>query len=658
MGFRSDPEFEPTCSILRPRWNGWSGAAGVFLAVTLLLNGGCGSDSSAPPASKAPPASASTPAEPGTPAAETATESAASTSPGTDAAAQADGAVVATSGGTARIPMRSDGPKSLDPIRGSTVYENQCASQLVETLLQYKYLKRPFELEPLLLAEMPTSADGLTWKFRLKPNVRFHDDGCFPDGKGRPVVSADVFYSWKRMADVRRANSKVWWLMQDTIVGFDEYQKAQNEAEKFDYDAPVEGLKIVSDQEFEVTLTKPRQSFLWKLAMFQTGVVARESVEKYGDRFGLRPIGTGPFVLKEGDWKQDQGIRFTKNPNYHECWFPEEHMPDDEADGIAAGKGQRLPILDAVDVVFYKTDQPMWLEFQAGKLDFVQVPAESFEEAFTKRTKKLTSEMRARNMKGYPVPLLDFIFRGFNMEDPLLGGYTPEKKALRQAICLALDWDEQNEAFYNGINVVYDGVIPPGLEGHPEGGQSDKAYRGPNVQRAKERLAAAGYPEGKGLPTIDYYTAKAQNGQEQSEMLQKQLAQIGVNVKVHLLDFSQLMQKVDEKTAPLFSFAWGSDYPDGENNLALFYGPNESPGANHFNFKNPEYDRLYEQIVVMPPSPERLKIYQQMQEILLEDCPYTGSMARTRFYVVTPRLKYFRPVETFENWYKYLGKTN
>ena len=137
-------------------------------------------------------------------------------------------------------------------------------------------------------------------------------------------------------------------------------------------------------------------------------------------------------------------------------------------------------------------------------------------------------------------------------------------------------------------------------------------------------------------------------------MLSKQLAEIGINVKVQLLDFSQLIQKVDEKSAQFFSFAWSSDYPDGENNFALFYGPNESPGANHFNYKNAEYDRLYEQIVSMGPSPERSKIYQRMQAILMEDCPYAGAMARTRFFVVTPQMKNFKPVETFENWYKYV----
>ena len=550
--------------------------------------------------------------------------------------------------------MPVDGPKSLDPIRGSTVYENQCSSQIIETLVQYKYLKRPFELEPLLLVEMPTSEDGLTWNFKLKPGVRFHDNDCFAGGKGRQVVSEDVFYSWKRMADVR-SKSKVWWMIKDTIQGFDEFRATQNAADKFDYDAEVEGLKIVSDEEFTVTLTKPSPAFLWKLAMFQTGIVPREAVEKHGERFGLHPVGTGPFLLKNADdWKQGVGIKFTRNPNYHECYYPEEHEESDEAFGFHLAAGQRLPIVDEIELKFFKDSQPLWLEFKAGKLDYSRVPAEYFSEAFSKRTLKLTSEMRKKGMTGHAIPLLDFIFRGFNMEDELVGGDSEKAKYIRQAICLATDWDEQNEAFYNGINKVYDGVIPPGLPGYPPDGKSEKAYRGRDLERAKELLAKAGYPNGKGLPTIDFYSSIEANGKELAEMTARQLAEAGINIKVNLMGFSQLMQKVDEKSAQMFTFAWGSDYPDGENNLALFYGPNEAPGANHFNYKNAEFDKLYEQIVTMQPSAERTKIIERMQDILMEDCPYVGGMGRTRFYVVTPRLKNFKPVETFQTWFKYL----
>ena len=550
--------------------------------------------------------------------------------------------------------MVTDGPKSLDPVRGSSQYDNHAGSQVYETLVQYKYLKRPPELEPLLLAEMPKrSKDGLTYRFKLKQEVYFQDDPCFPNGKGRKLVAGDVFYSWKRMADNDNL-PKSWWLLEDTIKGFDEYRKQQNKADKFDYDRPIDGMRIISDREFEVELTKPVQRFMWVLAMYQLAIVPSEAVERYGRRFGRHPVGTGPFTLREGDWQPGMSMVFRKNPNYHECYYPNEHMPDDEKAGFAAAAGQRLPIVDRVEVTFYVQDQPRWLEFRSGSLDYTTVPAEYFDSAFNKRTKQLKPEFRRQGVTFHAVPLLDFIFRGFNMEDKLLGGYTPEKIALRKAICAALDWNEQNDAFYNGINVIYDGQIPPGLAGHPEGGKVADSYQGPNLQLARQLLAEAGYPNGAGLPPLDYYTGRSSNSQEQVEMLSRQLGKINVQVNPNLVDFSTLLEYVDNKKAPMFSFAWGSDYPDAENNLALFYGPNESPGSNHFNYKRKEYDKLYERIRVMGPSPERTMLYEKMRNMVYNDAAFAGSMARTRYYLINPRLKNFKPTENFLNWFKYL----
>ena len=554
----------------------------------------------------------------------------------------------------ASFPLPADGPKSLDPVRGSTVYENRCASQVIETLLQYKYLMRPFDLEPLLLEDMPyASEDGRTYTFRLKKSVHFHDDPCFPGGKGREMVASDVIYSWKRIADDSQS-SKAGWIFEDTILGYEAYRDEQNASEEFEYDADMEGLKIINDHEFTVTLKKPVSRFLWTLAMFQTGVIPREAIEKYGTRFGLRPIGTGPFLLAEEDWRQGQGITFRRNPNYHECYYPDEHMPEDKTQGLHEPAGRRIPFLDVVEITFEQQSQPLWLNFRSGKYDYTGTPAENFDEAFNRRTRKLRPAWEKQGMRGYAVPSLDFIFLGFNMEDSVLGGYTEEKKKLRQAICLALDWEERNEAFYNGINTIYDGPIPPGMAGHPKDGQAPVSYRGPDIQRAKQLLAKVGYPDGEGLPVLEYYVGRGGNSAEQTEMLQQHLSRLNVELNVHLLDFSSLIQAVDNKKAQFFSFAWLSDYPDAENNLALFYGPNEAPKPNHFNYKNEEYDKLYRQIFSMQPSDERTAIMEKMRDIVLEDCPYAGSMARTRFYIVRPRLKYFKPVDAFENWAKYV----
>ena len=137
-------------------------------------------------------------------------------------------------------------------------------------------------------------------------------------------------------------------------------------------------------------------------------------------------------------------------------------------------------------------------------------------------------------------------------------------------------------------------------------------------------------------------------------MTVRQLKKINININPRLDVFSSFMESVDNGKAPFFAFAWHSDYPDAENNMALFYGPNQSPGANHFNYKNAEFDKLYEQIRVMPSSPERTKILEQMRDMVIEDAPYLGSMARTRYYLVRPWLLNCKPTEDFWNWYKYL----
>lgn len=608
------------------------------------------------------------------------------------------------------LPIRTDGPKSLDPVKGSTQYDNQACSQIYDGLLQYKYLARPLDLEPAITSEMPLitdNADGTqTWRFKLRDDVYFHDDPCFTGGKGRRVVSADVFYSWKRLADPLYELEN-WWLIEGMILGFDAYKAAQGAAAgakskdqidkakdealahareasgddaaslarhtaeieaafgvakpgAFDYDVPIPGLRVINEREFEVILARPVQQFRWKLAQFQLGVVPREAVEHYGDRFGRHPIGTGPYMVKDGDWQPGEYITFTRNPTYRQELYPSELGPDPEEAardrelGFDKPAGQRLPILDRIECPFYVPDLAMWLDFESGKLGFVQIPAEYFDKAVNRRTLKMTAPFARKGVTLYPVPLLDFIFRGFNMHDAVVGGYTEDKKKLRQAISLAFDLDEMNESFYNSTNIVYDGPIPPGLDGYPENGEAPISYRGPDLARARRLLAEAGYPGGRGLQEIVYYTSRGGNQVEQTQAEIQFCKAIGVKLSPRLVDFSEMIEAVNKNVAMMFGYAWGSDYPDAESNLAMFYSKNKAPGINSFNYGRPEYDRLYEQSRTLPPGPERTRLYEQMRDMVIEDGPVIGSMARTRFYAINPWLKNFKPSEDFQNWYKYL----
>jgi len=552
-----------------------------------------------------------------------------------------------------QLPIRTDGPKSLDPVEGSTTYDNMACAQFYETLLTNKYTN-PMEMEPLLLAEMPTSPDGgTTWHFKLKPDVYFHDNECFPGGKGRTINADDVFYSIKRLAD-DEYKLENWWLLDGTILGFNEYKDEQNAADEFDYDAPVEGFRKINDLEFEIVLTKPVYRFLYILGMFQTSVVPREAVEMYGDDFARNPVGTGPFILDS--WVPKQSLTADRNPNYHPVYYPErsEWSSADKRNRLHRAAGKQVPFVDRVEFTMFVEDQPMWLEFSKGKLGYTQVPEDYFTDAFDLASKELKEDWLRKDIRAHSNLLLDFTFRGFNMEDELLGGYTPEKRALRRAISYAIDLEEINKTFYNGRRIVYDGPIPPGLDGHPENHRSPVAARGQNLTKAKELLAEAGYPNGEGLPPIRFYTSQNTLNNAVAEMVKRQLAEANIKFEAVFLDFSTLIENINKKKAPMFGFAWASDYPDAENNLALFYGPNEAPGSNHYNYKRAEYDEMYEQVLTMSPSPERTAIYEKMRDMILDDCPYVGGMARERYYLINPWLLNCKPTERYYGWFKYL----
>ncbi|MEO1008915.1 MAG: ABC transporter substrate-binding protein [Planctomycetota bacterium] len=566
------------------------------------------------------------------------------------------GASAAAQDKVLQLPMRTVGPNTLDPAAGSTTYDNMACSQVYETLMTVSYAD-PNQLEPLLVAEMPTSyvddQGRKVWKFRLREDAAFHDDECFPSGQGRPVTTDDVFYSWKRLADRKASEGKNWWLLKDTIVGFDEFKAVQDNRETFDYDAPIEGLRKLSDTEFEVVLKEPVYRFIWVLQMFQTSIVPREAVEHYGKDFSGNPVGTGPFVFEE--WRPKQSFTVVRNPEYRTAYYPSDGWSsEDESRGLAEPAGQRIPFVDRLEFSMYVEDNPLWLKFDQGELAYIELPYDFFESAFNKRTKRLNRDLRRRDVSYVVEPQLDFIFRAFNMEDELVGGYTDDKIALRRALALAVDLDEFNNTFYQGLCSVYDGPIPPGLDGHPSDGNAATSYRGPNLELAREYLAQAGYPDGEGLPPIKFYTSRSDVNSRQTAMLKRQLGAINVRVEEYLVDFPDLIGTVNRRAAPMFGFAWASDYPDAENNLALFYSPNSAPGSNHSNYNRPEFDALYDEARLMEPGPERTAKYVQMRDMVINDVPFIGSLARNRYFLINPHVRNAKPTQRHWSWFKYL----
>lgn len=532
-----------------------------------------------------------------------------------------------------QLPWYGPGPTTLDPAGAMTPADQRCNSQIYEPLLQYKYLSRPLELEPLLLTKLPTvSNDGTTWHFQLKPNIRFHDDACFADGKGRELVADDVIYSWQRLADpsVAGNNGRIF---DGVMVGFNAAAASDG----------IAGLKKINSHEFMVTLTEPSPQFIWSLANSVTAIVPREAVEKLGSQFASHPVGTGPFMVAPSDWARKSSITMKRNPNYH------------QSDNLDSSTGGENAPVEQIETIFYQDSQAMWLEFRTRKLSLIAVPATVFEEVFEQQSlPELKASFVAEGISHQPVPLLDLIYIGFNMDDKIVGGYSEEKRNLRRAMASAIDWSARDRNFYNGSCLIYDGVIPPGLAGYPVDGKMSNSPRGLDLEHAKSLLAAAGYPAGKKLPPLDFYSVDGFQSDEMAELTKANLAAIGVPIKTHLSDFETFIKRIEQGQAQLFGFSWLSDYPDAENNLSLFYSRNVATGRNRFHYSNPEFDRLYEQIRSMPDGEQRMRLCAEANRLVLSDCPLAGSMARVRHYLVNPELKNFHASEQFQNWYKYL----
>ncbi|MFZ9595788.1 MAG: ABC transporter substrate-binding protein [Bdellovibrionia bacterium] len=537
--------------------------------------------------------------------------------------------------------------KGLDPIYSDDLYSSTQSSQAYETLLQYHYLKRPYQLIPLLAEKMPeVSRDGLVYTFHLKAGVFFHDDPCFKSssGKGRELTAEDLIYSFKRLADPRLA-SPGWWILEGKIQGLNEWREAVRGQSSTDYSLPVEGLRALDPKTLQIRLTKRSAQFLYGLSMPYAAVVPHEAVEYYGKEFINHAVGTGPFLLKQ--YSPNSKLVWDRNPQYRRELYPSDGSKEDQQAGLLQDAGHTLPIVERVVVHVMIERQPMWLNFLAGHLDYAGIPKDSFSQAINSQ-RELSPEMAARGMKLVKTAALDVTHLTFNMADPLLGN----NRLLRRAISLAFDESTYIELFLNGRAIPAQGPIPPGIDGYDP--ELQNPYRKFDLLQAKKLMVQAGYPEGKGLPPLEYATLADSAARQQAEYFQKMLSPLGIQLSVNAYSWPQFQETIKTKKAQMWGYAWQVDYPDAENLFQLFYSKNESPGPNDANYKNPRFDRLFEESLALPQGEQRSRLYRQMVALLIEDCPWIFGSHRLSYVLLQPWLKNYKPNDFDHSRYKYL----
>lgn len=524
-------------------------------------------------------------------------------------------------------------PVTMDPAQASTSYENLMVTSIYDQFYEYKYLARPYQLKPRLAAGMPeVSEDGLVYTFRIKQGVRYADNPCFPDGKGREVTVRDFIYSMRRTFDPKTLPQGEW-VWRDKIKGLDEWKAAGS-----NYSKAIEGLKAVDDYTLEITLNQPFPQLVYTLAMGYSSFVPHEAVDYYGKEIGLNPVGSGPYKV---DSFSTQKAMLSRNENYREEYFDLEYEgydPETQAwAGLEVLQGMRLPVMDDVEVHFMKESMTRWNSLNKGsEIHIGTIPIE-LTHMVTAQLKPLKLKpYYAKKFKGMSAPDFGFAYMNFNMDNARIGYHDdPERERrnllLRKAIRAGFDWDQRNERFYNGIGESFPGIIPPRLDAHDP--DLPRSLVTADYDRAKQYLREGGWTA-ENLPELEYGATASVRHIQLYEQFRGWMEKIGYPREKIILrtfaTFGDYNKAVRQKEIMLIPMAWNLDYPDSENVLQLYYGPNKSPGSNSSNYDDPEFNKLFQKTKTMLPGPERAALYREMNKIILRDVPTIAGLMRNK----------------------------
>jgi len=536
---------------------------------------------------------------------------------------------------------------SFDPQFSADAGSDGIIDHIYESMLDYDYLVRPMTLVPRTLEAMPTVTDGgATFVFRFKHGIHFTPDPAFKS-KPRELTAADQAYALRRLLDP--AVKSPWlWLVEGKVVGADAVRDKALKGGKFDYEAPIAGLEVVDRYTLRIRLKEPDLRFLYVFAIPNTAAVAREVVEAYGLDFGAHPVGTGPYML--GEYKRSAKIELLANPGYRETTYaPAGPVPPESKALAAALAGKKLPFVGRIQITVIEEGQAIWLAFLNREIDLLGgIPANFIDEALVNG--KLRPALAAKGIRHAELLRPNTRFAYFNIEDPTVGGYAPDKIALRRAIGMGYDVGEFIRVILKGRGVPAIGPIPPDVVGYdPELRTKAQLYDPAAARMLLDRFGykdrdGDGYREmsdGKPL-VLERWSPPRSIDRLEDEQWKKNMDAIGLRIAFRKDRIQDLRKAARQGKLPMRTDGWNADYPDAENFMQLLYGGSVGQ-ENHSRFHLPEFDRLYEAAHRLPDSPERTALFDKMTEIVVAYAPWRLMEHRIEDHLTQPWVRNYKP---------------
>ncbi len=545
----------------------------------------------------------------------------------------------------------------FDPAQVPDAYSREIIDNIIEPPLRYDLLARPLKLRVATAAALPVmSADFRELTLKIRPGIFFADDPAFK-GRARELTAGDYAYTLRRHFDPRLHSVAYADLLGDDILGLQALrERAQSRDTPFDYDAPVDGLRVVDRYTLRIRFGHPSPRFPLKLAeTIYTGAIAREVAELYGDAIMEHPVGTGPYRLAQ--WRRSSFIALERNPRFRDEFYDEQPAADD-ADAQATATrlhGRREPMIDRVEVSIIEEPQPSWLAYLGGAFDMTRVPYEFA--ATAAPGGRLAPNLARRGMHMHQVAQPDVTYTYFNMEDPVVGGYAPERVALRRAIALGYDNAEEIRRLREPLAIAAQGLVTPLVAGY------DPAYRSSmgdyDPGRARALLDLYGYLDvngdgyrerpGGGALVLHMGTDPVHGSRLLNALWQEKMAAIGIRIVFERRQWPEQMKQARAGKLQMWTLGASSDEPDPEDLLALAYGPAKGEG-NWSRFDLPDYNAAFRVIHQLPEGPERSVAIAQAQKLLLAWMPMKAHWHRVRLVLTQPWLEGY-PANPFVSGY-------